>query len=226
MTALLLGDSPTLTFNVDGRIPARSEFEKVWSSLDEISSSWRDLDRARHLAQWCGIAPADCVERLVGVHHVGVYLGDYEHDGEVLAWNCSLEELRDSGGIVSLEVGPSYISPRQYGTQGWWSSIALPDGRAIETFTCLRYGPWQERTPAERRALMSHVALEVGSESDVRHILERLEQTVGALEVIAFTEADQMGHTYGHLRNNVSNSVIEFVHQGQPNERAKDDGHR
>jgi hypothetical protein len=60
---------------------------------------------------------------------------------------------------------------------------------------------------------MSHVAMDVRTDRDVRQVLDTLDRDVRALEVIAFTEADELGHTYGHVRNNASMSVLEIVYE-------------
>jgi hypothetical protein len=80
-------------------------------------------------------------------------------------------------------------------------------------FACRRYGPWADRSADERGRLMSHVAVDVHTDTDVRHVLDHLDQAVDHLEKIAFTEADELGHTYGHVRNNDSDSVLEIVYE-------------
>ena len=204
---------PALEIDAGGRLLPESRFGELWSAAMDLSSSWRRLDVVGYLGDWCGSAPEDCAERLIGVHHVGIYLGDYDHEDEALAWSAYLAGRQDDGTVISADVGPSYIAPKQYGTQGWYGSVVFPDGVALETFTCKRYGPWSQLSIDQRRALMSHVALEVRAEPDVRHVLESMQAEVSWLEVIAFTEADELGHTYGHLRNNRSSSVVEIVHQ-------------
>jgi hypothetical protein len=208
-----LAGPPTLDISPDGRLLLESQFGELWTAIAELSALWRSLDVSDYLDAWCGASPDDCTERLIRVHHVGIYLGDYDHEEEALAWNYYVEGLADDGKIRSVDVGPSYIAPKQYGTQGWLSYITLLDGAVLETFTCKRYGSWAERTIGERRALMSHAALEVRDEDDVRYVLDRLTALADSLEIIAFTEADEFGHTYGHIRNNSSSSVIEIVHQ-------------
>lgn len=213
--------SPTIITG-SGRFPQREKLKATWDEILATSRSWRDLDCAEYLREWCGDAPADVVDKLAGVNHVGIYLGDYERDEEVLAWNRYLTDLQAEGRITTVELGPSYISPRQYGTPGWWNSVVLPDGSAIEMFACRKFGPWLERPVDERRRLMSHVAIQVRAENHVRYVLDTLEKRVESLETIAFTEEDDLGHTYGHLRNNSSSTVVEVVFQAHRDERDGD----
>ncbi|MFF7043998.1 hypothetical protein ACIP4T_33260 [Streptomyces massasporeus] len=209
----LEGSSPAITATRDGRFPDRAGFGRAWEEILRTSSTWRDLDCGQYLSAWCGYAPDHIVEKFAGVNHVGIYMGDYDNDDEVFGWNAHLNDLRASGEITTVEMGPSYISPRQYGTPGWWNSIALADGRVIEMFACRRFGPWADRPAGERGRLMSHVAIDVHTDADVRYLLDVLDRDVDHLENIAFTEADELGHTYGHLRNNDSGSVLEIVYE-------------
>jgi hypothetical protein len=220
----LAGRMPAITATRDGRFPDRPGFDHSWKEILQTSDTWRDLDCAQYLSAWCGHAPEDVVATFAGVNHVGIYMGDYENDDEVFAWNTYLGDLKASGQIATIEMGPSYISPRQYGTPGWWNSIVLADGRAIEMFACRRYGPWAQRSAGERGRLMSHVAIDVHTDTDVRYVLESLDRDVEHLENIAFTEADELGHTYGHLRNNDSSTVLEIVYEAARGETGHGDG--
>ncbi|GAA1421016.1 hypothetical protein GCM10009601_20490 [Streptomyces thermospinosisporus] len=205
--------SPAITATYEGRFPARPGFPGAWEELLQTSAAWQELDCAKYLSAWCGHAPDHVVDRLAGVNHIGVYLGDYAGDEEVFDWHAHLDELKTSGPVTSVEMGPSYISPRQYGTPGWWNSVTLADGRVIEMFACRRFGPWADRPAEEKGRLMSHVAIAVRTGDDVRHVLDVLESEAGHLETIAYTEADEAGHTYGHLRNNDSGTVLEIVYE-------------
>lgn len=209
----LAGRMPAITATRDGRFPGRPGFDRSWAEILETSALWRDLDCGQYLSAWCGHAPDDVVEKLAGVNHVGIYMGDYDSDDQVFAWNAYLNDRQASGEIATIEMGPSYISPRQYGTPGWWNQIVLADGRAIEMFACRDFGPWAKRSADERGRLMSHVAIDVHTDADVRYVLEALDRDVDHLENIAFTEADELGHTYGHLRNNDSSTVLEIVYE-------------
>ncbi|MFD8467038.1 hypothetical protein ACFV10_18260 [Streptomyces cyaneofuscatus] len=207
-----------------GTFPTDAEFPAVWRELLAESAAWTEVDIATYLRTWCGRSPAEVAARFAGVNHIGVYLGDYASDEEVFRWHSYLEGLRRDGELTGVEMGPSYISPRQYGTPGWWLSVSLPDGRVIETFTCRHFGAWTSRPVAERRRLMSHVALEVSTAEDVREVLAGLEGGIAHVEAIAYTEADEVGHTYGHLRNNVTRSVLEIVHDAGTKDGPADNG--
>lgn len=207
------GNGPPVLERPRGAFPAAAEFSDTWKGLRGLWEDWRTLDCGDYLRRWSGAAPDGAADRVCGVNHIAVYIGDYQSEDEVLAWHAYLRGLRDDGDIASVDIGPSYISPRQYGTQGWWLSVALPEGGTIETFACKDFGPWRERTVGERRALMSHAALEVRTEGDVRSVLEGFAAHAADLEIIAYTEADEVGHTYGHLRNNSTGTVVEIVYQ-------------
>ncbi|MEN8655029.1 hypothetical protein ABCR94_31710 [Streptomyces sp. 21So2-11] len=212
------GSHPSAHRGEAGTFPTDPEFPAVWRELLAESAAWTQVDCASYLRAWCGRSPADVAARFAGVNHIGVYLGDYSSDEEVFRWHSYLEDLQRAGELTAVEMGPSYISPRQYGTPGWWLSVALPDGRVIETFTCRHFGAWQSRPVPERRRLMSHVALEVSSAEDVQAVLSGLERDIEHVEAIAYTEADEVGHTYGHLRNNTTQSVLEVVYDAAKKE--------
>lgn len=208
---------PSVEHGSAGRFPDEAEFATVWRELLEESRAWQRIDCAAFLQRWCGHAPEDLTRTFTGVNHIGVYLGDYLDDDELFAWTRYLDGRRAEGEIRGYETGPSYIAPRQYGTPGWWVSITLEDGGVIETFTCRRFGPWQERGVEERQRLMSHVAIEVGSPEAVRAVLDSLDGGSPDLESIAYTEGDDVGHTYGHVRNNTTQAVLEIVYdQAKP----------
>lgn len=213
------GSQPSAHRGETGAFPSVPEFPAVWRGLLDESAAWDKADCAAYLRSWCGQAPQDVAARFAGVNHIGVYLGDYASDDEVFRWLSYLEGLERSGEISSVEMGPSYIAPRQYGTPGWWLSVSLPDGRVIETFTCRLFGAWLGKPVSERQRLMSHVALEVAAADDVRAVLDGLEHDIEHLEAIAYTEADEVGHTYGHLRNNATRSVLEVVYDAAKKER-------
>ncbi|MEW2523738.1 hypothetical protein [Streptomyces sp. NPDC047071] len=215
---------PTIAASRDGRFPKRPSFDTAWEQILETSDTWRNADCAEYIRGWCGTAPDHIVDHVAGVNHVGIYMGDYERDEEILTWNAYLRDLQKSAHIATVEMGPSYISPRQYGTPGWWNALVLPDGRAIETFACMEFGPWADRAVDERRRLMSHVAIDTRTEDGVRFVLDALERDVDSLEVIAFTEADELGHTYGHVRNNADMSVLEIVYQAPRDESEQPHG--
>lgn len=203
---------PAVHRNEAGTLPVRADFESVWRELLAESSAWNQADHSSYLNHWGGQAASAVASKFAGVNHIGVYLGDYASDEEVFGWYAYLEALERAGDISSVEMGPSYISPRQYGTPGWWISVRLPGHRVIETFTCRLFGAWLDKSVPERHRLMSHVALDVDRFEDVKAILTALDRDVEYLEAIAYTETDDVGHTYGHLRNNATQSVLEIVY--------------
>lgn len=212
------GSHPSAPRGEAGTFPSAPEFPAVWRELIAESAAWNEVDCASYLRSWCGESPADVAARFAGVNHIGVYIGDYSDDEEVFRWRSYLDGLERAGQLSSVDMGPSYISPRQYGTPGWWISVSLPDGRVIETFTCRHFGPWLDKPVSERGRLMSHVALEVSAPEDVQAVLSGLERDIDHVEAIAYTEADEVGHTYGHLRNNTTRSVLEVVYDAAKKE--------
>ncbi len=209
-----LHNAPTLDADAAGLlVPA--EFDSLWSAVQGLSNSWRNVEPTGYLSRWAGCEVSSLSDgRLLRVHHIGVYMGDYDAESDALAWNEYLLGLADQGRVAAVEIGPSYIAPRQYGTQGWLSSVTLCSGAVLETFTCKRYGRWKDLTIKQRQMLMSHAALQVQEVGDVRFVLDGVAGRSRSTEIIAFTESDEFGHTYGHLRNNTTGSVVEIVHQG------------
>ncbi|NHZ94188.1 excinuclease ABC subunit UvrA [Massilia sp. CCM 8734] len=193
--------------------PAPDQFQHTWDAVTNLADSVRDSDSAALLTEFLGEAAGS--EQLSGldqVHHAAIYLGDYENDQDVFAWFAFLDQLARAGLVRGVEHGPSYIAPKQYGTPGWWASLERADGFVIEMFCCRAFGPWLERTPVQRARLMSHAALAVSEREQVLPTLQALARSQPQVELIAFTEGDELGHCYGHLRNNHNNFVIELVH--------------
>lgn len=197
--------------------PGRGRFGETWALLLQMAESLRRIDPADFLDDFCGDETEswrEVHEALAGVHHVAFYLGDYEDDRQVFDWVDFLRVLVADEEIRSVDMGPSYIAPKQYGTPGWWFSVTLPDGFVIEMFTCRTFGGWIERPPQERADLMSHLALAVESEPAVLAVMDHLVRSSESLESIALVERDEVGHTYCHIRNNRKNRVVEIVYDG------------
>jgi len=152
------------------------------------------------------------------LHHVAVYLGDYIKSSEVFLWHDFLNAKYVAKEFVSLAFGPSYIAPKYYGTPGWWFSVCLNDGFAVEMFCCLRFGAWMDMPVNVRMNLMSHKAIAITSNNRVLELLNCF-NLIQSVEIIAFTERDILGHTYGHLRNNVNNKVLELVYSSNFNQQ-------
>jgi hypothetical protein len=199
--------------------PGEARFRETWSAIRAQVRAWRQVETGPFLAEFCGgetEAWRSVQELIDGVHHVAFYLGDYDQDSRVFDWFAFLKQLISEGELGSASMGPSYIAPKQYGTPGWWYSVTLGDGFTLEMFCCRAYGDWTARPPHERVDLMSHLALSIKSEGAVRTALDWLATSSTRLERIAFVEKDELGHTYGHIRNNRSKRVVELVHQSPP----------
>jgi hypothetical protein len=146
-----------------------------------------------------------------GVHHVAFYAGDYRTDAEVEGW---LEFLRQSRSVSDLEYGPSYILPREYGTQGYWISCRL-DKMAVEMFYSKNAGPWREHGQQYKIARMSHFALSVPQAFHLFPLL-RYFAHYPDISVLSYSKEDVLGHTYGHLLNGKTDCVLELTHSQQP----------
>jgi hypothetical protein len=146
---------------------------------------------------------------LGGLHHVAVYLGDYTREREVDAWHAFLTE-KQAAEPMTIDRGPSYIAPKCYGTPGWWFSVSRPGGPAMEMFCNRFYGGWSRYTRVKRSRLMAHMAVSVQKERDLSVLLDEF-AAMAHIEMIAFTPKDELGHTYGHLRNNNNHKVLELI---------------
>jgi hypothetical protein len=144
------------------------------------------------------------------VHHVACYCGDYEHMAHIFALDRYFKGEKEQGVLKSYEMGPSYISPKEHGTQGWWYSLEYPDGLIIELFTCLDWGAWRKQGKDYKYTAMSHMALGVDTREDLFSAFEEL-TVESETELFSFTESDCVGHTYGHLRNKSTNNVLEIL---------------
>jgi hypothetical protein len=185
-------------------------FEPVWRSAVGRARENLRLGPRVALEDFLGHPADPAAYRLVGVHHTAVYIGDYVHEDEVEAWAASLEDRLRAGELTRYERGPSWIAPRHYGTPGWWFSVDTADGLTLEAFCCRVWGRWAELPVETRQVLMSHVGLATVNASAVRSALDQLVQRE-ALEAIAFTSEDELGHTYGHLRDPRTHRVLEVV---------------
>src|SRR3712207_2468387 len=109
--------------------PEPERFAATWSALVGAAHAWKTLDTYRFLVTFCGAVGADTWrhvrDAIDGVHHVAFYLGDYARDEQVFAWFAHLEGLRSRKELLEVDMGPSYIAPKQYGTPGWWYSVTL-----------------------------------------------------------------------------------------------------
>ena len=142
-----------------------------------------------------------------GIHHAAFYIGDYRTDADVDRW---LEFLHARRFLSDLRHGPSYIAPREYGTQGYWISCGL-DGAPVEMFCNKTMGPWKNCDHRFKIARMSHFALFV---SDACHVSALLTYFAhyNDISVLSYSERDTLGHTYGHLLNRKTECVLELAH--------------
>ncbi|MGW6912948.1 hypothetical protein ACWGB8_03850 [Kitasatospora sp. NPDC054939] len=149
--------------------------------------------------------------RLTGLHHVAVYLGDYEREEEFEEWLEAVRAHPDAGRVSS---GPSHIAPRVHGTPGHWINLRTARGTEVEFFTCRAHGDWAGLEPDRKRALMSHLGLCVDTPDHVRRVLDYLAGFDG-VELLAYAPEDELGHTYGHLLRTDTERVLELVHAGR-----------
>ncbi len=199
-----------LPFAPDLRLVPRARFGQLWCALGRLVADDRRLDPARLLADFLG-QPADPHPlRITGLHHTAAYLGDYTSEDEIDAWHAFLDARRAAGELRAVDRGPSYLAPKYYGTPGWWFLVEAPEGGVTEMFACRSWGRWAQLAAAARCGLMSHRALAVDTADGVRAALAELGRREG-LELIAFVEDDELGHTYGHVRHNGRQSVLEIV---------------
>lgn len=194
------------------RIPSSSmELLGLWETLLSSVQKTRKLKLADILYDFFE-SPEDPADYpMTGLHHVAFYLGDYCEEAEVDRWHQFLMDAKEKGRLASVDRGPSYISPKYYGTPGWWFSVKGCDGFVMEMFSCRHYGLWMKLPPEIRQSLMSHKAISILSETQVLPTLKRLDKKKN-IELIAFTRDDALGHTYGHLRNNDNHKVLELVY--------------
>jgi hypothetical protein len=151
--------------------------------------------------------PADVATLgVTGVHHVAVYVGDWDKEQQV---QQLFEALRTHQGVTDVLTGPSTIAPREYGTPAFWANFTVA-GIAGELFTCRHSGPWVTLDPQHRARLMSHVGLAVANPSWVRPVLDLLACNDG-VDLLAYAPADEIGHTYGHLINRSAGTLVEIV---------------
>jgi hypothetical protein len=144
---------------------------------------------------------------IVGLHHVGVYLGDYRHEEEIERW---LELLSRAPDVERVRSGPSYIAPRFYGAPGYWIDCRL-GGMNVELFSVKHVGAWAGCSQARKQARMSHAALLVDAAAHVEPLLHYFARRSG-VTLLASSGDDELGHTYGHLLDAHTDRVLELVY--------------
>jgi excinuclease ABC subunit A len=189
-------------------LPDPSGFERLLDAIAEYARTARSIAPNRILESFFGypVRAGDC--HVQALDHVALYAGDYRSDCDFDAW---LEYLTSRGSILGIESGPSYIAPREYGTQGYWISGTV-DGAGIEIFSNKHAGPWTSFQVARRALRMSHFAFLSQGPPSVLELLEALSRQhhVG---ILAYSAHDQLGHTYGHLLNKRTDRVLEILHR-------------
>lgn len=148
--------------------------------------------------------------RVTALHHVALYIGDYDKEEDFEAW---LEQVRSSPRTDQVATGPSHIAPREYGTPGHWINLRTARGHEVELFTCRRRGEWAGRGAEQKTTLMSHFGVAVDTPGHVRPLLDYLASFEG-VELLAYAPADELGHTYGHVIRGDTDRVLELVHAG------------
>jgi excinuclease ABC subunit A len=186
------------------------QFEALWEAINAELDQVKGLSLSRHLQEFLGYRIARRPSSLGKLNHLAVYIGDYEDELLVDCWHNFLLKRKRSGSLTRIDRGPSYIAPREYGAPGWWWSIKRQDGYVIELFCCRSYGRWAQFPVEKKYNLMSHKAITISDKVSVLPALKSFESITG-LEIIAYTDDDALGHTYGHVRNNLNNKVIELV---------------
>lgn len=190
-------------------LPEPAAFGRYLIDLRYYLERTRRLPVEEVLAAFLGFPVAPRAFHLRGLHHVAAYIGDYRREDEVERW---LDFLSRAEGVAELRSGPSWIAPRFYGAPGYWISCRL-DGVYTELFTVKHLAPWAGHEHAWKASRMSHFALLVDGASHVRPLLDWFAHYPG-LAVLAFSQRDELGHTYGHLLH--GDRVLELVHEEEP----------
>lgn len=144
------------------------------------------------------------------IAHTGIYMGDYEDENFIEELKIYLESIK-SKILMNLEYGPTYISPKYYGTPGWWFSFnLLEENSDLELFTCRNYGEWGQYSAEKKNILMSHYAIGLKTEADFYKIYNALKE-FNFLEEFVLTQNDVVGHTYAHFKNKETMDVLEII---------------
>nr|ADZ13544.1 YtkR3 [Streptomyces sp. TP-A2060] len=200
-----------MLFDAPAVLPPQDEHPAYLERIVDHLEQARRSTPEQVLKEFLG-APADPATLQVdGVHHVAVYAGDYVTEDDFDNWLASIEAF---GAVRDVRHGPSYIAPRLYGTPGHWINLTV-DGYEYELFNCRARGEWATFSVRRKTALMSHHALSVNRPEQVLAMLDFLGARPG-IEQLAYTPADEIGHTYGHLQSAETGLVLEVVYAGAP----------
>jgi hypothetical protein len=198
-------------------IPGEAMFESYLDEMRQYASAACTRHADEVLEEFFEFPVAAREHHIAGIHHVALYIGDYRTEAEVERW---LEFLRHSHFVSDVECGPSYISPREYGTQGYWISCTL-DGAPVEMFSSRNAGPWRGYDQHYKITRMSHFALSVPQALHLLPLLTYFAHYRGVL-ILSYSKEDVLGHTYGHLLNQNTDCVIELTHSELPDIASRD----
>jgi hypothetical protein len=202
---------PVEIFDAPASLPPPAEHGSYLSNVLAALQRARRRPAQAVLEDFLGTAADAETLGVTGLHHVAAYVGDYEQEAEFEQW-C--EYVRLSSRVNDVQHGPSYVAPRLYGTPGHWINFTS-EGEEYELFSCRASGHWTTLTRQDKQTLMSHYALRVQVPEQVGALLNFLSSRP-SIEQIAYTPADGIGHTYGHLRHD--RRVLEIVYAPAPEE--------
>jgi hypothetical protein len=189
-------------------LPAISSFEAYLTAIRQYVRTACRVTPERVLKSFFGFQVSPRQHRIGRLHHVALYIGDYEAETDWEAWR---EFLSRNAGVRRLSWGPSYIAPRIYQTPGYWINCTL-NGRSVEMFSNKSSGEWRDMHPTYKIHRMSHFALSVPRAIHLRALLTYWAHYQD-ISLLSFSPIDKLGHTYGHLLNRKTNEVLELTHQ-------------
>lgn len=204
--------TPQLCFDNNMKIVDKQQYEKMWQQILEMDRQKKKAQINDILYEYLNAREDTDSNEIRDIHHIAIYIGDYYEDNIIFSLADFFKNKEEQNKIQSINFGPSYISPKYYGTPGWWFSIHTQDGSVIELFSCLAFGNWVIRSKKERSDLMSHFAVEVNTENRVKKLLDHYSQREN-IKLITYVEKNELGHTYGHLFNELNNKVIELIYE-------------
>lgn len=181
-----------------------------WDKYRQLFDREKTKDPEEVLEQFFGQKPMIPTLCNLGIHHVAIYMGDYYNESQVHEFAGFLKKLGNDN-IKSIDYGPSYISAKEYGTPGWWFTVKLDNDEEMELFTCENFGRWKEKNAGVKEKLMSHYALKVESPEQLELLIEELKKYED-IQMIMYTEHNDLGHTYAHFKNLINHKVLELIY--------------
>jgi hypothetical protein len=188
-------------------LPPAEGFHAYLTQIRDYISASRGLSPDQILGAFFGFPFSAPEHHISALHHIAVYIGDYQREDDVECW---IRFLRGSEMVSNITSGPSYIAPREYKTQGFWVSCSI-DTNSVEMFCNKCAGTWKERERQFKMARMSHFAVEVPEAYHLEPLIRYLAHYPG-VSVISYSASDELGHSYGHLLNAGTNRILELVH--------------